>query len=85
MPVLGEPSTTDLVCADCLTPEVRDLRRRLSTDIEHFFDYLNQLIQLIGYTPVCTECLYQKTGVDLRRRGRKDVPQEDKGCQDRMA
>ena len=67
MPVLGEPSTTDVVCTYCLTPEVQHLRMGLS-NIEHYFDYYDQLEKKIGYTPMCTECLYEKTGIDLRRR-----------------
>ena len=67
LPTLGELSPNDVVCTDCLTPQVRELRRGLSDDTEHYFDYFDQLKQEIGYSAMCTECLYEKTGLDLRR------------------
>ena len=68
LPELGAQSSTDVVCRDCLTPKVQDLRRGLMPNIERFFDCLEKLKNEIGYTAICTECLYEKTGIDLRRR-----------------
>jgi hypothetical protein len=36
--------------------------------IRRFFDAHHALQLKIGYGPLCTDCLYEKTGVDLRRR-----------------
>src|SRR4051794_19185257 len=67
MPVLSEPSTRDLVCRECLTPDVQKLLQDLSFLNDNFFDHFDQLKLKIGYTPICTECLYENTGIDRRR------------------
>jgi hypothetical protein len=71
MPVLAGPSLTDVICRDCFTPDVQKLRLGLSSDSDTFFDNLEQLRLKIGYSPICTECLYEKTGLDLRKSSPK--------------
>jgi hypothetical protein len=71
----------DLICRGCLTAEVRELQRLLDMSnidtrseesieegAQRFFDAHETLRQTIGYWPLCTDCLYEKTGLDLRRR-----------------
>jgi hypothetical protein len=64
MPILGEPNTSYLVCINCLTPTVRQLL--LGLEEVNFFPFLDQLKQQIGFCPLCTECLYENTGIDRR-------------------
>lgn len=71
LPTLSELSPARGVCTNCLTPKVEDLLIKLANNLENFFDYYSELKSEIGYTPVCTECLYEKTGLDLRRREAK--------------
>ena len=73
LPNLDLPAN-HLVCRDCLTAEVRELLSCVSNlgeseeSIQRFFDAHHALELTIGYRPLCTDCLYEKTGVDLRRR-----------------
>src|SRR5947209_1560727 len=70
LPALGRQDI-DLICRDCLTDEVAllfdglDGMTRLD---DHFFDCYHQLAEKIGYSALCTDCLFEKTGVDRRRR-----------------
>lgn len=66
-PAVDDVNSSDVVCRDCLTPGVQRLRLGLVNDVEHYFDYFRQLKEEIGYAAMCTECLYEKLGVDLRR------------------
>lgn len=80
LPDLDLPAS-DLICRACLTAEVRELLRQLdlsnldtSSDenceegIKRFWDAFHALQSEIGYGQLCTDCLYEKTGLDLRRR-----------------
>ena len=67
LPVLAETAPKGLVCKDCLTPGVRDLLLRWRSDNDQFFDILDQLKKEIGYRALCTECLFEKTGLDRRK------------------
>jgi hypothetical protein len=40
----------------------------LEVSAQRFFDAHETLRAAIGYSPLCTDCLYEKTGLDLRRR-----------------
>ena len=60
-----------LICRDCLTPEVSELLRltcmlnlgESEESIQRFFDAHDALQLKIGFRPLCTDCLYEKTGV----------------------
>ena len=73
LPLLGESIAKDAVCRDCMTPEVVQLLQVYGAGMDDYdgavrwFDCFEQLRQKIGYTPMCTECLYEKTGIDRRR------------------
>lgn len=80
LPAFDLPATS-LVCRDCLTAEVRELLRQLGLSnidtrseesinegVQRFFDAHRTLASMIGFRPLCTDYLYEKTGVDLRRR-----------------
>src|SRR5262245_41439874 len=76
----GEPlpdldlTAGDLICRACMTEEVRELVSRMSNieaneeSIKRFWDAFHALQSEIGYGQLCTDCLYEKTGLDLRRR-----------------
>jgi hypothetical protein len=63
-----------LVCRGCLTAEVSELLSCVSSldeseeGIQRFFDAHHALGLMVGYRPLCTDCLHEKTGLDLRRR-----------------
>lgn len=71
-PALGRRDAGKVVCRECLTPETRGLLARLERIDEGHFGYLEQLELTIGYFPLCTECLYENTGVDVRREPTED-------------
>lgn len=71
-----------VICQECLTPEVEKLLEQydrplvvdqgndeaLDEAIANFGTALEALRAQIGYQEVCTECLYERTGLDLRRK-----------------
>jgi hypothetical protein len=68
MPALGLVSASDVICSECFTPDVQNLLNAMSLDdIEKHFDCFDQLKLKIGYSAMCTECLYENAGLDLRR------------------
>src|SRR5262245_62031775 len=67
MPTLGTQADS-VICRDCLTDDVARLLGRLSPVGEHIFECHRQLEEKIGYSAMCTDCLFEKTGLDLRRR-----------------
>jgi hypothetical protein len=69
-PALGEPNRTYLVCGNCLTPAVRE--QLLGLKSENYYPFLDQLVQDIGFYPLCAECLYEKTGIDRRKSTRRE-------------
>jgi hypothetical protein len=72
MPSLGEPSAKRLVCIDCLN--LSDVRQLLQGflfaggDDDRFWESFEQLRLKIGFSHICLECLYEKTGIDRRKR-----------------
>jgi hypothetical protein len=65
MPILGD-SSDRAICRDCLTEDVSQL---IACPLdENYFERHRELKLKIGYCPLCTDCLYEKTGLDLRRR-----------------
>lgn len=76
LPPLDLPANC-LVCRECRTAEVSELLSRVADlssidgseeSVHRFFDAHHALESMIGYRPLCTDCLYEKTGLDLRRR-----------------
>ena len=81
LPGLDLPANC-LVCRDCLTAEVSELlscasglsnidmgsEGSLNEGLQRFFDAHHALRLTIDFRPLCTDCLYEKTGLDLRRR-----------------
>ena len=77
-----DPASAPLISRVCLTDEVREflsrswsfptLDEKSDESIEEnlgMMFYAYRALQLkIGYSPLCTECLYEKTGFDRRRR-----------------
>jgi hypothetical protein len=49
-------------------PDLGDSDESIEESIQRFFDAHHALELKIGFGPLCTDCLYEKTGVDLRRR-----------------
>ena len=68
-----------VICRDCLTPNVIELLAKscpneidipdeeLDAALDEMFAAYHELNRLIGYAPMCTECLFAATGVDRRR------------------
>jgi hypothetical protein len=81
MPVLGEPSTEDLVCIDCMNlSDVRELLQGFTLqdgDVERFWECFEQLRSRIGLAQLCTDCLYEKTGIDRRRHSNPPANQAE--------
>ena len=74
LPNLDVAARPRLICCECLTVEVNELLQltwnvdESEESIQRFFDAHHSLQLKIGYVPLCTDCLYETTGVDLRRR-----------------
>jgi hypothetical protein len=71
MPLLGRRNQADVICKACLTSDIKALLDRLDTVDEGIFACHHELESRIGYSPMCTECLYEKSGLDLRRQVEK--------------
>jgi hypothetical protein len=67
LPALADQSKR-LICRDCLTDDVAILLAKMDEVGDDFFDCFYRLKEMIGYWPLCTDCLFEKTGLDLRRR-----------------
>ena len=69
-PVVDDLRSPDIMCRECLTPNVKELREQLHAlppeNYKRFFEYYEKLKTEIGYGFVCLECLYDNTGIDRR-------------------